>query len=138
MSQAKSVWIQIPHFGRRIIDSTIVGFAPDYDLALCRVSDEGLALIRRELGAVPFLPLGDSDLVRRADEVMALGYPLSQESLKSTTGVISGRESNMIQMSAAINPGSSGGPLLSLKARLSGSLLPWCNGSAKCRLYYSY
>lgn len=120
VSQAKSVWIQIPHFGKRIIDSTIIGFAPDYDLALCRVNDEGLELIRRELGRVPFLPLGNSDSVYRADEVMALGYPLSQESLKSTTGVISGRESNMIQMSAAINPGSSGGPLLNIKGEVVG------------------
>lgn len=118
--QAKSVWIQIPHFGKRIFDTTIVGFAPDYDLALLRVTDEGLAAIKRELGHVPFLSLGDSDLVYRADEVMALGYPLGQESLKSTTGVISGRESNMIQMSAAINPGSSGGPLLNLKGEVVG------------------
>ena len=117
---AKSVWIQIPHFGKRIIDTTIIGFAPDYDLALLRVTDEGLALIRRELGQVPFLPLGDSDSVRRADEVMALGYPLGQESLKSTTGIISGRESNMIQMSAAINPGSSGGPLLNFNGEVVG------------------
>jgi S1-C subfamily serine protease len=63
------------------------------------------------------LQLGDSDSVHRADEVMALGYPLGQESLKSTTGVISGRESTMIQMSAAINPGSSGGPLLNIKGQ---------------------
>ena len=37
---------------------------------------------------------------------------LGQQSLKSTTGVISGHEQHMIQISAAINPGSSGGPLL--------------------------
>jgi len=118
--QAKSVWIQIPHFGKRIFDTTIVGFAPDYDLALLRIADDGLEAIKRELGHVPFLSLGNSDLVYRADEVMALGYPLGQESLKSTTGVISGRESNMIQMSAAVNPGSSGGPLLNLKGEVVG------------------
>ncbi len=120
VAQAKSVWIQIPHFGKRIIDTNIISFAPDYDLALLRVNDSDLAMIRRELGSVPFLSIGDSDQVHRADEVMALGYPLGQESLKSTTGVISGRESNMIQMSAAINPGSSGGPLLNLKGEVVG------------------
>jgi serine protease Do len=120
VSQAKSVWIQIPHFGKRIFDANIISFAPDYDIALLRLSDEGVEDIKRELGAVPFLQLGDSDEVHRADEVMALGYPLGQESLKSTTGVISGRESNMIQMSAAINPGSSGGPLLNLDGHVVG------------------
>jgi serine protease Do len=118
--QAKSVWVQIPHFGKRIFDTTIIGIAPDHDLALLRLSDEGIDLIRRELGSIPHLQLGDSDMVRRADEVMALGYPLGQESLKSTTGVISGRESNMIQMSAAVNPGSSGGPLLNIKGQVIG------------------
>lgn len=120
VSNAKSVYIQIPSFGKRIIDTSVIGFAPDYDLALLRVDEEGLALIRKELGAVPFLKLGDSDLIRRSDEVLALGYPLGQESLKSTTGVISGRESNLIQMSAAINPGSSGGPLLNLNGEVVG------------------
>jgi serine protease Do len=118
--QAKSVWVQIPHFGKRIFDTTIVGIAPDHDLALLRMSDEGVEVVRRELGAIPYLQLGDSDSVHRADEVMALGYPLGQESLKSTTGVISGRESTMIQMSAAINPGSSGGPLLNIKGQVVG------------------
>ena len=118
--QAKSVWVQIPHFGKRIFDTTIVGIAPDHDLALLRMSDEGVEVVRRELGAIPYLQLGDSDSVHRADEVMALGYPLGQESLKSTTGVISGRESTMIQMSAAINPGSSGGPLLNIKGQVIG------------------
>ena len=118
--QAKSVWVQIPHFGKRIFDTTIVGIAPDHDLALLRMSDEGVEVVRRELGTIPYLQLGDSDLVHRADEVMALGYPLGQESIKSTTGVISGRESTMIQMSAAINPGSSGGPLLNIKGQVVG------------------
>lgn len=120
IEKAKVVWIHIPSFGKRLIDCEVVSMAPERDLALLRVKKEGLELIRSELGKVPFLELGDSDLIRRADDVMALGYPLSQRSLKSTTGVISGRESNMIQMSAAINPGSSGGPLLNTKGQVIG------------------
>jgi serine protease Do len=72
------------------------------------------------LGKIPYLTLGNSDLVRRGDEVMALGYPLGQQSLKSTTGVISGRESGMIQMSAAINPGNSGGPSINTQGEVVG------------------
>lgn len=107
-----TLWIQIPSLGRRIIDVEVVGMTPDRDLALLQVKPAGLEVIRAELGKVPYLQLGDSDLVYRSDEVLALGYPLGQQSLKSTTGVISGREQHMIQISAAINPGSSGGPLL--------------------------
>ena len=112
INQARSVWIQIPSLGRRIIDVEVIGMTPDRDIALLRVKPEGLELIKSMLGGVPCLTLGDSDSVKRSDEVLALGYPLGQQSLKSTTGVISGREQHMIQMSAAINPGSSGGPLL--------------------------
>ena len=120
VDQAKGIWIQIPSLGKRIIDVEVVGVSPDRDLALLRVSPEGLDLIRQELGGVPFIPLGDSDLVQRADDVLALGYPLGQQSLKSTTGVISGREQNLIQMSAPINPGSSGGPLLNTRGEVVG------------------
>lgn len=105
------VWVQIPSLGRRIIDVEVVGMT-DRDIALLRVKPEALAMIKSALGTVPYLPLGDSDAIRRSDEVLALGYPLGQQSLKSTTGVVSGHEQHMIQISAPINPGSSGGPLL--------------------------
>lgn len=112
INQACAIWVQIPSLGRRIIDVELVGMTPDRDIALLRVTPEGLKTIKKVLGRVPYLPLGDSDLVKRSDEVLAIGYPLGQQSLKSTTGVISGREQHMIQMDAAINPGSSGGPLV--------------------------
>ncbi len=51
---------------------------------------------------------------------MALGYPLGQQALKSTTGVISGRERSMIQMSAPLNPGNSGGPTLNKRGEVIG------------------
>ncbi len=120
VNQAKAIWIQIPSLGKRIIDVEIVGVSPERDLALLRVTPEGLSIIKETLGQVPYLNLGDSDLVHRSDEVLALGYPLGQQSLKSTSGVISGREGNFIQMSAAINPGNSGGPLLNAQGTVVG------------------
>jgi serine protease Do len=120
INQARAIWIQIPSLGRRLIDAELVGMIPERDLALLRVTQEGLDAIKKTLGHVPFLMLGDSDSVRRSDEVLALGYPLGQQSLKSTTGVISGRESHLIQMSAPINPGSSGGPLLNAQGQVVG------------------
>jgi len=120
VNQAESVWIQIPSLGKRIIDVEVIGISPERDLALLRVTPDMLEVIRTELGSVPYLPFGDSDLVRRSDEVLALGYPLGQQSFKSTTGVISGREHHLIQISAPINPGSSGGPLLNIKGEVVG------------------
>jgi serine protease Do len=117
---AKTVWGQIPSLGKHIIDMEVIGMSPERDLALLRVTQEGRELITRELGGIPYLPLGDSDLVRRSDDVLAIGYPLGQQSLKSTNGIISGHEHHLIQMSAAINPGSSGGPLLNIKGEVVG------------------
>lgn len=120
VNEAVSFWIQIPSLGKRILDVELLGVSPDRDLALLRVMPESLEVIKRELGGVPFLALGDSDVLRRSDEVLALGYPLGQQSLKSTSGVISGRERHMIQHSSPINPGSSGGPLLNAKGEVMG------------------
>lgn len=120
VNQAKAIWVQIPSLGKRIIDVEIVGVSPERDLALLRVTPEGLQMIRDELGSIPYLKLGDSDVLHRSDEVLALGYPLGQQSLKSTSGVISGREGNYIQISAAINPGNSGGPLLNAQGQVIG------------------
>ena len=120
IDQARAVWIQIPSLGKKIIDVTIIGVSPERDLALLRLTKKCKEMIQGELGRIPHLTLGNSDFVRRSDEVMALGYPLGQQALKSTTGVISGREGNMIQMSAAINPGNSGGPLLNISGEVVG------------------
>ncbi len=117
---AKQIWIQIPSLGKRIIDAVVVGESPERDLALLRLTDEGRQIIIEELGDIKYLKMGDSDFVRRADEVMALGYPMGQQAIKSTTGVISGREGGMIQISAAINPGNSGGPLMSIDGLVIG------------------
>ncbi len=120
INSAKSVWGQIPSLGKRIIDIEVVGISFERDLALLRITDESRDLITKELGGIPYLPLGDSDLVRRSDEVLALGYPLGQQSFKSTNGIISGHEHHLIQMSAPINPGSSGGPLLNVRGEVIG------------------
>lgn len=120
VNQAVMIHIQIPSFGKYQFEVDLLGIMPEKDFALLKVRPEGLALIRSMLGKVPYLPLGDSDLICRGDEIMALGYPLGQQSLKSTTGVISGRESGMIQISAPINPGNSGGPSINAQGQVIG------------------
>ena len=115
-----TVMVQMPAFGKHQFEVDLVGIMPEKDLALLKLRSEDLALIRKTLGKVSFLQLGDSDNILRSQEILALGYPLGQESLKSTTGVVSGRESGLIQMSAPINPGSSGGPSIDVHGNVIG------------------
>ena len=120
VDQCTSVYIQIPSFGKHQFEVKIIGIMPEKDIALLQVGQDCIQMLKAVHGKVPFLPLGDSDTVKRSMEVMALGYPLGQQSLKSTTGVISGHESGKIQMSAPINPGSSGGPLINMRGQVIG------------------
>lgn len=123
VASSRSLWIQLPSLGKRIIDVEVTGFCPERDLAQLQVTESGMAIIKEIIGDIPYLELGDSNTVHRADEVLALGYPLSQHSLKSTTGVVSGREhigQYYIQIDAPINPGNSGGPCLNERGQVIG------------------
>jgi serine protease Do len=120
VAQTRSVWVQIPSLGKQIFDVDVISISPERDLALLRLTDLGLNTARHYLGAIPFLTLGDSDTVQRSDDVLALGFPLGQQGLKSTTGVVSGFEQGLIQTSAPLNPGNSGGPLINMRGEVIG------------------
>lgn len=121
VEQARSIWIQIPSLGKKQINVTLVGVSPDRDIALLKVEEKELAEIKQALqGKIPYLQLGNSDQIKRADEIMTLGYPLGQQGLKSTVGVVSGWECHLIQIDAPINPGNSGGPSVDRNGKVVG------------------
>lgn len=126
VEQAQAVSIQIPSLGKRRFDVTILGISPERDLALLEVKPAELEAIKKALGKdkLPYMLMGNSDHIHRADKIMALGYPLGQQGLKSTTGVVSGREhiqgQHFIQISAPLNKGNSGGPSLNSSGEVVG------------------
>ncbi|MBI2743635.1 MAG: DegQ family serine endoprotease [Chlamydiales bacterium] len=102
----------------RELDATLVGSDPHTDIAIIKVDDKNL----------PFIVLGNSDLMDIGEWVIAIGSPFQLEA-SLTVGVISakGRQNlrindleDFIQTDAAINPGNSGGPLLNLKSEVIG------------------
>jgi serine protease Do len=102
---------------KRELAARRVGSDPSTDLALLKVEARGLPVVR----------LGDSDALRVGDWVCAIGNPLEFDHTV-TVGVVSSKNRKIfnlafdsyIQTDAAINPGSSGGPLINLRGEAVG------------------
>ena len=82
------------------------------DLALLKINPQQ---------PLPTIKLGDSSMVKVGQKVLAIGNPFGFNGTL-TTGIVSriDYERNKIQTDAAINPGSSGGPILNADGEVIG------------------
>jgi serine protease Do len=111
-------------YGKRddVYPAKVVGRDAATDLALLKIEGKR---------PFPTARLGDSDLLRVGDWVMAIGDPLEFEKTV-TVGVVSGKGrrsgispatqsfEDLLQTDAAINPGNSGGPLVDARGEVVG------------------
>ena len=105
----------------RIVQPARTWTDPESDIALLNIED----------GTLPTAALADSDRIRRGQWMLAFGSPFGLNQTV-THGIISAtdrgqislgatiRIKEFIQTDAAINPGSSGGPLVDLNGQVVG------------------
>jgi len=109
----------------KIYNGSVVWSDTDLDISIVKVNMKDLS----------FLEIGDSNNLRIAEPVYAIGNPIGYEFQRTvTSGIISAinrtikfdedeREiymSNLIQTDATINPGNSGGPLIDVEGKVVG------------------
>lgn len=106
---------------RRTYVGTIVGTDPSTDIALIKIDESNL----------PYIPMGNSDQINVGEWVLAVGNPFNLTSTV-TAGIVSAKGRNInilqnqfaiesfIQTDAAVNPGNSGGALVTQNGELIG------------------
>lgn len=104
---------------------------------ILRDDSNDIAILKIDAKDLHALELGDSDTLLVGQTVIAIGTPLGEYAGSVTTGVISGLSrsvktssgwfgstskvyENVIQTDAAVNPGNSGGPLISTEGKVIG------------------
>ncbi len=110
--------IQISLIDGTILDAEIIGSDPATDIALIKVEAENLVE----------MPIGDSEVMRVGDFVLAIGNPFGLGhtvtsgivSALGRTGINRNGYEDFIQTDASINPGNSGGALVNMRGELVG------------------
>jgi serine protease Do len=99
--------------GKTKISADVVGFAKGgVDLAVLKISGQH---------NLPTIKLGNRRSIEVGNQVYAIGTPFGEENQNTfTMGIVSALRTGIIQHSAPIQPGNSGGPLLDGNGELIG------------------
>jgi serine protease Do len=126
--------IMVELMDKRVFEATVIGLDRGTDLAILQI---------KAADNIKAVPIGNSDIIRVGEWVLAIGSPFSANlSHTVTAGIISaiGRNNvmrgsdtyqNFIQTDAAINPGNSGGALLNMNGELIGINAAIASGSGR-------
>ena len=111
--------IQVELSDRRVMEAKLIGQDPPSDLAVVKVDGNQL----------PVVPIGDSNVMRVGDIVLAVGNPLGVGQTVTmgivsakgrATGLGNGSYEDFLQTDAPINQGNSGGALVNTAGELIG------------------
>ncbi|HEX4916113.1 MAG TPA: Do family serine endopeptidase, partial [Vicinamibacterales bacterium] len=111
--------IQVELSDRRVLEAKVIGNDPPSDLAVIKVDGANL----------PVVPIGDSNVMRVGDIVLAVGNPLGVGQTVTmgivsakgrATGLGNGSYEDFLQTDAPINQGNSGGALVNTAGELIG------------------
>ncbi len=102
---------------RREVDATVVGSDARTDVAVLKVKGTDF----------PALPIGNPNVLRVGEPVLAIGSPFGFD-YSASAGIVSAKSRTMsaetgvpfIQSDVALNPGNSGGPLFNQKGQVVG------------------
>ena len=127
VEDAKSVLIRTEQTQNTDLKATVIGICPSKDLAVIELDKTEIKKLK---SLPPVLNFCDDRKYLDSIPVMVAGYPLGKENLKFTTGVLSGNQNeydidhnrykSYLQISAAVNPGNSGGPLFNSNGQVIG------------------
>lgn len=126
VDNAIKIFIQHPKLSKERFEVEFIGGCPEQDIALLKLKEEDCTKIKEllRIKEIPFLDMGNSDELVEAQKIMTLGYPQGKETIKSSCGDVSGRESThigeCIQTTTPVNPGNSGGPFLNKQGQVIG------------------
>ena len=98
--------VYIPKYGKKRFEATVFSRCPLFDIAILEVTD-----CPKCHDAFPLQKNG-IHVTKPGDRVEAIGFPLGQDNIKMSRGIVSGHQFNKYQIDSPINPGNSGGPVL--------------------------
>ncbi len=112
--------VQVTLYDGTTYDAEIIGGDEDYDIAVLKIEPEE---------TLTPVVIGDSDALNVGDDIAVIGNPLGELTFSMSEGIVSmtnrlvnvdGSPFNMVQITAAVNSGNSGGPLFNMYGEVVG------------------